>query len=177
MLLKPMNYDLAGCSHDDDDDFRLLSASPAQYFRNLGKLTACMTDADFRQTCKETGLCKPSIFVGLSLGHLSGLPGCLAISHMHIIAVNLLDLLISLWCGNIDCNKKDSKDLWDWVVLIRDVWKSHGQDVAHCQPYLPGSFNCPPQNPVEKISSGYKAWEFLVYVFGYCPVLLYDILP
>jgi hypothetical protein len=131
-LLKPTNYDLAGCSHDDVNVFRLPSTSPAQYFGNLGKLTACVTDANFRQTQKETGLCKPSIFVGLSLGHSSGLPGCLAIDHMHIIAINLLDLLISLWRGKIDCNKKDSKDLWDWVILIGDIWKSHGQDIAHC---------------------------------------------
>jgi hypothetical protein len=117
------------------------------------------------------------MFVGLSPGHLSGLPGCLAIDHMHIIAINLPDLLISLWRENIDCNKKDSKDLWDWVVLIGDVWKSHSQDIARCRPYLPGSFDCPPWNPAEKISSGYKAWEFLVYVFGYCPAFLYDILP
>ena len=41
----------------------------------------------------------------------------------------------------------------------------------------PRSFDCPPWNPTEKISSGYKAWEFLVYVFGYCPALLYGTLP
>ena len=40
-----------------------------------------------------------------------------------------------------------------------------------------GSFDCPPRNPVEKISSGYKAWEFLIYVFGYCSALLHGILP
>jgi hypothetical protein len=51
---------------------------------------------------------------------------------MHIIAINLLDLLISLWRGTIDCDKKDTKDLWDWVVLVGDVWKLHGQDVADC---------------------------------------------
>jgi hypothetical protein len=131
-LLKPMNYDLARCSHNNVDIFGLLSASPTQYFGNLGKLMACVTDADFRQTQKETGLCKPSIFVGLSLGHSSGLPGCLAINHMHIIAINLLDLLVSLWHRNIDCDKKDSKDLWDWVVLVGDIWKLHGQNIARC---------------------------------------------
>ena len=70
-----------------------------------------------------------------------------------------------------------SQDLWDWVVLIGDIWKLHGQDVTCCCPYLPGSFDCPPQNPAYKINSGYKAWEFLVYIFGYCPTLLYNLLP
>ncbi len=32
-------------------------------------------------------------------------------------------------------------------------------------------------SPAEKISSGYKAWEFLIYVFGLCLALLYGILP
>ena len=63
------------------------------------------------------------------------------------------------------------------MSLIGDTWKSHGQDIACCCPYLPGSFDCPPRNPAEKISSGYKAWEFLIYLFGYCPALLYAILP
>jgi len=96
---------------------------------------------------------------------------------MHIIAINIPDLLISLWCGTIDCDKNNSKGLWDWVVLIGDTWKSHSQDVACCHPYLPGSFDCPPRNPTEKISSGYKAWEFLIYLFGLCPALLYNVLP
>jgi hypothetical protein len=96
---------------------------------------------------------------------------------MCIIAINIPDLLINLWRGTIDCDKNDSKDLWEWVVLVGDTWKSHGQDVARCRPYLPGSFDCPPRNPAEKISSGYKAWEFLIYVFGMCPALLRGVLP
>jgi len=48
--------------------------------------------------------------------------------------------------------------------------------VADATPYIPGSFDRPPQNP-ERISSGYKAWEFLLYFFGLGPALLYGILP
>jgi hypothetical protein len=161
-LLKPLNYDLAGCDHGNVDVYRMPTTSPAFYFTNLQKLLPCANEAQFIKTRKETGLCKPSIFVGLSRQHLSGLPGCLAIDHMHIISINLPDLLLGLWHGTLDCDKKDSKELWDWVVLVGDMWKSHGQDVARCCLYLPGSFDCPPWNPAEKISSGYKAWEFLV---------------
>ncbi|KAF8262840.1 hypothetical protein EI94DRAFT_1704458 [Lactarius quietus] len=77
----------------------------------------------------------------------------------------------------IDCDKDNSKDTWDWVVLVRDVWKSHGKDIALCRPYLPGCFDCPPCNVADKINSGFKAWELLVYMFGYCPALLYGTLP
>ncbi|KAJ6576383.1 hypothetical protein B0H10DRAFT_2236364 [Mycena sp. CBHHK59/15] len=40
-----------------------------------------------------------------------------------------------------------------------------------------GSFDRPPRNPAEKISSGYKAWEFLLYFFGLGPALFYNLLP
>jgi hypothetical protein len=97
---------------------------------------------------------------------------------MHVIAINLPDLLISLWRGMIDCDPHNNcRLLWDWVVLTGDTWKVHGADVAWCHPYFPGSFDCTPRNPAEKISSGYKAWEYLLYVFGLCPVLLCDLLP
>ncbi len=44
-------------------------------------------------------------------------------------------------------------------------------------PYISGSFDWPPQNIAEKISSGYKAWEFLLYFFGLGSALLYGMLP
>ena len=35
----------------------------------------------------------------------------------------------------------------------------------------------PPRNPAEKISSGYKAWEFLMYIYGLGPAMFYGVLP
>ena len=148
-LLRPHDYNLPGCDHADVDIYNLPKALPQLYIENLNQLLQCRTDAQFRQVWKETGLCKPSIFLGLNQQHSSCLPACLAIDHMHIISINLMDLLIGLWHGSIDCDRSDSRDLWDWVVLIGEVWKVHGQDIACCQPYLPGSFDCPPRNPVD----------------------------
>jgi transposase InsO family protein len=176
-LQRPTDYALPGCDHNDVDVYSLPKASSGQYSEGLNRLLRCCTEAQFRLTWKETGLCKLSIFLGLDQKHSSGLPGCLAIDHMHVIAINLLDLLLSLWRGTIDCDRNDSRHLWDWAVLTGDSWKAHGLDVARCCPYFPGSFDCTPRNPAEKISSGYKAWEFLLYVFGLCPALLYNILP
>ncbi|EGO03229.1 hypothetical protein SERLA73DRAFT_119031 [Serpula lacrymans var. lacrymans S7.3] len=96
---------------------------------------------------------------------------------MHLIALNIPDLLINLWRYNFDCEKTDSKHSWDWGVLQGDTWKQHGQAIADSTPYLPGPFDCPPRNPAEKISSGYKAWEFLLYVYGLAPAFLYNVLP
>ena len=97
---------------------------------------------------------------------------------MHLPALNIPDLIIPLWRATFDCDKTDNKQLWTWAVL-RDpvVWKAHGKSVADATPYIPGSFDRPPRNPAEKISSGYKAWEFLLYFFGLGPALLFGILP
>ncbi|KAI9066946.1 hypothetical protein FKP32DRAFT_1564687 [Trametes sanguinea] len=56
--------------------------------------------------------------------------------------------------------------------MDRETWLTHGRLVAEATPYLPGSFDRPPRNPAEKISSGYKAWEYLLYVYGLLPGLL-----
>lgn len=97
---------------------------------------------------------------------------------MHLPALNIPDLFFPLWRGLFDCDATDSRDLWDWAVLKRPaVWKAHGKMVADATPYIPGSFDRPPRNPAEKISSGYKAWEFLLYFYGLGPALLYGLLP
>ena len=43
--------------------------------------------------------------------------------------------------------------------------------IISATPYLPGSFDRTPRNPAEKISSGYKAWEWLIYFYCLGPVL------
>jgi hypothetical protein len=96
---------------------------------------------------------------------------------MHHASLNLTDLLIPLWRGTLECGKTDDVKNWDWAVLTGDVWKVHGQQVADAKPFLPGSFDRPPRNPALKISSRYKAWEFLMYVFGLGPALFRHILP
>ncbi|KAA1473446.1 hypothetical protein DENSPDRAFT_779875 [Dentipellis sp. KUC8613] len=96
---------------------------------------------------------------------------------MHLASLNLTDLLLGLWRGVIDCDPKDDRATWDWMVLRGETWTTHGAMVGAAVSYLPGSFDRPPRNPADKISSGYKAWEFLTYVFGYCPAMLYGILP
>jgi hypothetical protein len=61
-------------------------------------------------------------------------------------------------------------------VLVGVVWDAHGRTAAMAKPYLPSSFGRAPQNLALKINSGYKAWEFLLYLFGLGPALLHSIL-
>ncbi|EIW75335.1 hypothetical protein CONPUDRAFT_66323 [Coniophora puteana RWD-64-598 SS2] len=100
---------------------------------------------------------------------------------MHLAAFNVTDEMIPLWRGTFmlddTLDPPDSKDDWHWAVLVGDTWERHGEYVAFALMYLPGSFDRPPRNPAEKINSGYKAWEFLLYFYGMCPALLLGVLP
>ena len=125
----------------------------------------------------ETGICKPTLFSGLPSQHTLGVPACFPSDLMHLASLNLTDLLISLWRGKFKCDKNDSKTSWDWATLQGNVWQEHGKIVADTTPYLPSSFDRPPRNPALKISSGYKAWEFLLYVFALGPVVFLNFLP
>ncbi|KAG6822771.1 hypothetical protein H0H92_012645 [Tricholoma furcatifolium] len=96
---------------------------------------------------------------------------------MHLIALNDPDLFIGLWCGTIKVYAPDAISSWNWHVLTKKTWEAHGATVGRASKYLPSSFDHTPHNIAEKINSGYKAWEFVMYLFGLAPALLSDILP
>jgi hypothetical protein len=96
---------------------------------------------------------------------------------MHLMALNDSDLLLSLWHGMVKCYPPDTKASWDWNVLVGKTWDTHGKTVAMAKQFLLSSFGRVPCNPAEKMNSGYKAWKYLLYLFGPGPVLLCHILP
>ena len=174
---KPYNYDVEGCSHNDYSYENPPSRSPELYEKNLRYLMESPNERQYKKRRLETGICKPSIFLGLDPRHKVAIPLCFGSDIMHLESLNIPDLLIPLWRGTFDCDKTDSRSTWPWAVLHGDVWEAHGRDVAAATPYLPGSFDRPPRNPAEKISSGYKAWEFLLYLYGLGPGVFYNVLP
>jgi hypothetical protein len=176
-LLKPDNYTVEGCDHGDISFTNIPSCSQINYVANLRHLMASPNETQYKKRRLETGISKPSIFLGLQHDKMLGIPGCFGSDIMHLCSLNLPDLLINLWRGTFDCDKKDNRSTWDWATLQGRTWEEHGRQVVAATPYLPGSFDRPPRNLAEKISSGYKAWEFLLYLFGLGPGLLYGILP
>jgi hypothetical protein len=169
-LLKPSNYNVEGCSHSDVNPRFIPASSMDEYHKNLDYVLRSPNETQYKERRKQTGISKPSLFLGLPCS--LGVPGCFPADLMHLASLNLPDLLLSLWRATIDCDPIDSKATWSWAVLQGNVWKAHGEDVAKTLPYLPGSFDRPPRNPAEKINSGYKAWEFLTYIYGLAPALL-----
>ncbi|KAJ3792016.1 hypothetical protein GGU11DRAFT_866628 [Lentinula aff. detonsa] len=96
---------------------------------------------------------------------------------MHLLCLNLEDLLLCLWRGTLKCEPTDDAKTWDWVKLVGITWEEHGQLVEDATQYFPSSFQHPPRNPAKKLSSGYKATEYYLYVFGLGPGLFCTILP
>ncbi|CDO72543.1 hypothetical protein BN946_scf184983.g26 [Trametes cinnabarina] len=143
----------------------------SRYDMNLKVVTASRTNAEYARNRLATGIAKPSIFSGLP--RMLGVPDAFGADLMHLVCLNLTDLIMGLLRGSLVCEQPDDKSTWNWAVFAdRDTWHAHGRLVAEATRYLPGSFDRPPRNPAEKISSGYKAWEFLLYVYGLLPGLL-----
>lgn len=179
---KPDNYTVAGSDHDDIDLKSLLEKftpqeSEERYRQSLDYVMASSSAAEYKRRRLATGICKPTIFSGLPSKHVLGIPGCFVLDIMHLPALNIPDLMIPLWRGTFECDNSDDKTNWQWAVLKGQAWKDHGKAVADATPYIPGSFDRPPRNPAEKINSGYKAWEFLLYFFGLGPCLFFNLLP
>ena len=104
-------------------------------------------------------------------------PKCFTVDLMHLGFINLGELLIPLWCGAIQCDATDNKATWDWATLVGQTWIKHGKLIAATTKYFPSLFHHPPQNPTEKISSGFKATEYYLYLFGLGPAFFRMILP
>lgn len=176
-LLMPRDHCNERSNHDDIDVFNLPTTGQQTYATNLFHLVAApnLRQLDLRKT--ETGITKPPLILGLHPSHSLGIPLSMTTDVMHLV-MNLSILLISLWRGTIDVGNSDSIDSWDWAVLRTiDAWQSHGKAVENTGPYLPGSFDCKPRNIAEKLTSGYKTWEFQLHTFSLGPALLYGVLP
>jgi hypothetical protein len=92
--------------------------------------------------------------------------------HIHyLINLNNPDLLLGLWRGTIKVYPPDRVELWNWRVLVGNIWQAHEKTVALATPFIPSSFGRAPRNPAEKINSGYKAWEYQIYLIGLGPAL------
>jgi len=162
-------------SHPDVDINSLPDASPAQYRQDLFDVITSRTKREYERRRFNAGIAKPSIFDGIP--RTLGLPTCFAGDLMHQPVINMASLLFDLWCARPKIRSPDSSSSWPWAILTGDVWETHGKVVANVAKYLPTSFGRPPRNPQEKISSGYKAWEFLYYLYGEGPGVFYNLLP
>ena len=165
-LLRPLDSDNPSSNHPDIDIHDVGPVDSVQYRDDLNSVLASPTNAEYNRRRLETGIKKASIFDGLP--QILELPTCFPGDIMHQPVINLTALMFDLWCDREGCRKGVQGD-WDWAVLKGDVWKAHGKAVANAALWFPRSFDRTPRNPAEKLSSGYKAWELLLYFYGLGP--------
>ena len=175
-LLKPKNSDHRGSSHADININTISDPDSEKYKSNLQLLLSSTSPDQHAKHRRKTGISKPSIFQGL--GRILPLPTCFPGDLMHQPVINLCDLLISLWRGKMKVYNPDKKSTWDWAIFMNTrLWEEHGEEVESASSSIPSSFGRPPRNPALKLSSGYKAWELLLYIYGLGPGIFYGILP
>jgi hypothetical protein len=146
-----------------------------RYEENLNRVLNSRNGDEFIDIRLVTGISRPTLISALRR-HLP-VPRNFSIDIMHVTSLNVSDLLMKLYRGTFDLGTGDRKSRWDWAVLKGHVWIQHGKAVARMTKHLPGSFDRPPRNPAKKMNSGYKAWEYVLYLYGLCPAMLCGILP
>ncbi|KZV74580.1 hypothetical protein PENSPDRAFT_572757 [Peniophora sp. CONT] len=184
VALKPNNYVMAGCDHDDIDISALVRAKPNDlektYYQDLPAVVQASRtpgDAAYASARLRTGICKPTIISGLPRQHRLGVPTIFVADLMHLICLNLTELILGLVLGTLACDPKDSKENWPWFVLKPPELKVHGSKVGNCRAFVPGDFDVACRDLAKKMNSGYKAKEFLNYFFGYFAPLIRRQLP
>ncbi|KAG6825165.1 hypothetical protein H0H92_004520, partial [Tricholoma furcatifolium] len=178
-LLKPIDP-VAGCDHDDVNINSVATTSvptSENYITELQSVITSTTEKGFRSARKRTGIIKPSILLGISEKYRFPITRCFGTDIMHLLCLNIPDLLLPLWRGapSMLNRSTDSISDWKWAVFAdEDIWHKHGASVAATTSYLPSSFDRPPRNPALKLNSGYKAWEFMQYFYVLGPGLFYN---
>ena len=158
-------------AHPDIDISEFSLPDAARYRTLLKYVLESSSLREYKRRRLETGIVKPSIILGMPSSHRPLSVRCFTLDTMHLTALNIPHLLLALWSGQLKCSKHDSVDRWEFAVLRGDTWEQHGEVVVGMKPYLPGSFEDAPRNPAEKVNSGYKAWEFLIYMFVLGPAV------
>ncbi|KAH7905682.1 hypothetical protein BJ138DRAFT_1017395, partial [Hygrophoropsis aurantiaca] len=110
-LLKPNNYTHPGSDFPDLDIADLPPTSSGNYSENLQLVMQSQTQAQYEQRRLQTGISKPTIFLGFEPAHILGIPKVFGSDIMHLSAINIADEHIPLWRGSFKC---DNKNTWDW---------------------------------------------------------------
>ncbi|KAI0714436.1 hypothetical protein C8T65DRAFT_771783 [Cerioporus squamosus] len=179
--LKPHSY-TSRRGGGNDVDYRVapedVATRRARYREAIARIRAVHNEADYLEERCLTGFGKPSIFLGLLEGKFMPLPTCLPLDPMHLLAFNIPEHYISLLRATIVCDKNDNKDTWTWACFREpEAWTDHGLLVERYGRYLPGSFGHTPRNIALKLTSGYKAEEWMTYTWTILPTLLRHVLP
>ncbi|KAF8667171.1 hypothetical protein AX14_006395 [Amanita brunnescens Koide BX004] len=174
--LRPDRYTVKSCMHPDFDIEKIGSPNIDVYKRSLRLLMLSMNESEYKKRRLLTGIVKPSICLGFQDECMLSVPSCFPLDLMHLISLNIPQHLVQVWRNSGEVKIQYTVKP-DFIIFDDDsVWQKHGALVASATPYLPTAFERPPRNPAEKINLGYKAMEFLLYLWGLGPAVFVKIM-
>jgi hypothetical protein len=115
--LKPNNYNVNGCDHPDYNITDMPGHSYDRYMESLTYMSEATSKANYKQRRLQTGILKPTIFLGINKKHCLGIPAMFTQDHMHIFSLNFTSLLLDLWTSKMDCDDRDDMTTWEFAVL------------------------------------------------------------
>jgi hypothetical protein len=102
-LLKPYDYNIASCNHADVSVEDIHGPEKQDYEMKLRYLLNSRRPTDYKDHPRDTGICRPSMLLGLPARHRLPVTSTFARDVMHVATLNLGDLLLSLWRGTFKC--------------------------------------------------------------------------
>ncbi|KAJ3897013.1 hypothetical protein F5879DRAFT_814290, partial [Lentinula edodes] len=105
---RPNNASILDNQHPDTDIQGLKPQTAVQYDEKIAKLRASKDKTEYKYNRKATGLSKPSILSGLHPGYSLPVPRCFGLDLMHLLLLNLEDLLLCLWRGTLKREVSDT---------------------------------------------------------------------
>jgi hypothetical protein len=111
VALKPHNYVVDGCTHEDIVQ-NLPRQTEEEYLQDLHTILNSRHITDYEANRLQTGLSKPSIFLGISRAHRSDIPDLFCGDIMHAFGLNITDLMVKLLHGTMACDEQDDKSFW-----------------------------------------------------------------
>ena len=90
-LLKPINYVMPGCNHNNLPYTISMISSSQLYLSNPHTLLKSPNKIQYKKQHLETGIMKPTIFLGVHPDRILGIPGCFGFDIMHLATFNLSD--------------------------------------------------------------------------------------
>jgi len=113
--LRPNEYTVQDCDHCDINIHKLHTPSSIDYQQDLLNVVSSLDQNHYERNRKETGISKPTVLSGLVNNLMVPVPHCFPLDLMHLIFINLGELLIPLWRGTLKCDVTDNLSSWDWA--------------------------------------------------------------
>ncbi|KAK1227461.1 hypothetical protein PQX77_009546 [Marasmius sp. AFHP31] len=163
-------------AHPDIHPDTVTSPTVEDYQDRLQHVMDSPNATQYKKRQRKTGIRGPSLFTALPKA--LPCPKLFPADLMHLY-LNLNQLILQLWKGDIEYNGDENPKDWPFAILHDpDIFDLFGLAVERACRYIPTCVETRiPRNPAKKANTQYKATEYHMLIFGLCPGLLYGRMP